>query len=122
MTIGHESDKIMTPTELRKQILITQGAMYRSGIVSSKAKVISGMRAESLARSAIKQLGLAAFAAWRGRSGLAASSLSTVLPLVVGGISSLWRQPKLKPIVRGTLIAGAAAAAYVFISKWKNRP
>ena len=120
--MNHENDKPMTPLELRKQLLITQGAMYRSGIKSSKEKVVSGLRAESLARSAVKQIGLAAFAAWRGRSGLVGSGLSTALPLVLGGISSLWRQPKLKPVVRGTLIVGAVAAAYVFISKWKRKP
>jgi hypothetical protein len=115
-----ENDKPMTPIELRKQLLITQGAMYRSGIKSSKEKVVSGLRAESLARSAIKQIGLAAFAAWRGRSGLAAGGLSTILPIVVGGVSRLWQQPKLKPVVRGTLIVGAVAAAYAFFAKRKK--
>jgi hypothetical protein len=117
----YDSDKPMTPIELRKQLLITQGAMYRSGIKSSKEKILHGLRAESLARSAIKQIGLAAFAAWRGRSGLAGGSLSTILPLVVGGVSRLWHQPKLKPVVRGTLIVGAIAATYAFISRWKNK-
>jgi hypothetical protein len=118
----HDSDKPMTQIELRKQLLITQGAMYRSGIKSSKEKVVSGLRAESLARSAIKQIGMAAFAAWRGRSGLAAGSLSTILPIVVGGVSRLWNQPKLKPVVRTTLIVGAIAAAYAFFARWKRKP
>jgi hypothetical protein len=118
----HENGKPMTPAELRKQLLIAQGAMYRSGIKSAKEKVVSSLRAESLVRSAVKQIGLAAFTLWRGRSGLVASGLSTALPLVIGGISSLWRQPKLKPVLRGTLNVGAVAAGYAYFSKWKKRP
>ena len=112
----------MTPIELRKQLLITQGAMYRSGILSSKAKVVSGLRAESLARSAIKQIGLAAFAVWRGKSALSTGGLSAVLPLVVGGISRLWQQPKLKPVVRGAVIAGVVASLIAMLSKRKKKP
>lgn len=121
---NHDDNRPMTPIELRKQLLITQGAMYRSGILTSKAKVVSGLRAESLARSAIKQIGLAAFAVWRGRSALTAGGLSAALPLVVGGISKLWQQPKLKPVVRGAVIAGIAASAIALLSKRskKTRP
>jgi len=89
------------PIELRKQLLITQGAMYRSGIVSSKAAVVSGLRAESLAKSALKQIGLAAFALWRGRSAMSGGAVQAALPLVIGGVSKLWQQPKLKPMLRG---------------------
>lgn len=112
----------MTPIELRIQLLVTQGAMYRIGILTSKEKVRSGLRAESLAKSAIKQIGLAALAAWRARSGLAVTSLPTLVPILVGGISSLWRQPTWKPLVRGAMIAGAVASIVVVLAKRKNKP
>jgi hypothetical protein len=109
------------PIELRKQLLITQGAMYRSGIVSSKAVVVSGLRAESLARSALKQIGLAAFALWRGRFAVSGGAVQAALPLVIGGVSKLWQQPKLKPALRGALIAGAVASTIAIISKFKKK-
>ncbi|HEX8956756.1 MAG TPA: hypothetical protein VF798_10805 [Burkholderiaceae bacterium] len=112
-----------TPIELRKQLLITQGAMYRSGIVTSKEKVVQGLRADSLARSALKQVGLAALAAWRTRSGVAAASMPAVLPIIAGGIAKAWRQRNWKPVLRGVLIAGAmagAAALFVGFSRRKQ--
>lgn len=109
------------PIELRKQLLITQGAMYRSGIASSKAQVVSGLRAESLARSAIKQIGLAAFALWRGRFALSAGGLPSILPLLIGGASKLWRPQKLKPVVRGALVAGAVASVIAVAAKLRKK-
>ncbi len=110
------------PIELRKQLLITQGAMYRSGIVSSKAAVVSGLRAESLAKSALKQIGLAAFALWRGRSAMSGGAVQAALPLVIGGVSKLWQQPKLKPMLRGALIAGAVASTIAVVSRLRKKP
>ncbi|HEX7640724.1 MAG TPA: hypothetical protein VF472_00800 [Burkholderiaceae bacterium] len=112
-----------TPIELRKQLLITQGAMYRSGIVTSKEKVLHGLRADSLARSALKQVGLAALAAWRTRSGVAATSMPAVLPIIASGVAKAWRERNWKPVLRGVLIAGAmagAAALFVGFSKRKQ--
>ncbi|MDR3481497.1 MAG: hypothetical protein P4L91_12395 [Burkholderiaceae bacterium] len=109
------------PIELRKQLLITQGAMYRSGIVSSKAAVVSGLRAESLAKSALKQIGLAAFALWRGRSAMSGGAVQAALPLVIGGVSKLWQQPKLKPMLRGALIAGAVASTIAVVSRLRKK-
>ncbi|HSY26388.1 MAG TPA: hypothetical protein VK832_02710 [Burkholderiaceae bacterium] len=120
MMNNHDDDRPMTPIELRKELLITQGARYRSGILISKEKVVSGLRAETLARSVIKQIGLAAFAAWRDRSGLTGGGLPAILPLVIGGVSSLWRQPKLKPLIRGVVIAGTVASAYALFAKFKK--
>jgi hypothetical protein len=106
--------------ELRKQLLITQGAMYRSGIKSSKEKMVAGLRGETLARSALKQVGMVALSAWRNRAGLAgfAGSLPAVVPLVVGGVSKLWGQPKVKPVVRGVAIAGVVASVVALAAKW----
>ena len=109
------------PIELRKQLLITQGAMYRSGIVSSKAVVVSGLRAESLARSALKQIGLAAFALWRGRSAMSGGAVQAALPLIIGGVSKLWQQPNLKPVLRGALIAGAVASTIAVVSRLRKK-
>ena len=112
-----------TPIELRKQLLITQGAMYRSGIAVSKEKVMHGLRADSLARSALKHIGLAALSAWRTRSGVAATSMPAILPVIAGGIAKAWRERNWKPVLRGVLLAGVmagAAAAFVSYSKRKQ--
>ena len=119
--MANDSD---TPIELRKQLLITQGAMYRSGIATSKEKVVQGLRADSLARSALKQVGLAALSAWRTRSGVAAAtSMPAILPIVFNGLIKAWRERNWKPVLRGMLIAGAmagATAAFVSYSRRKQ--
>jgi hypothetical protein len=112
-----------TPIELRKQLLITQGAMYRSGIATSKEKVVNGLRADSLARSALKQVGLAALSAWRTRSGFTATSMPAILPILAGGVAKAWRERNWKPVLRGVLVAGVmagAAAAFVGYNKRKQ--
>ena len=112
-----------TPIELRKQLLITQGAMYRSGIATSKEKVVNGLRADSLARSALKQVGLAALSAWRTRSGVAATSMPAILPFIAGGVAKAWRERNWKPVLRGVLVAGVmagVAAAFVGYSRRKQ--
>lgn len=105
------------PIELRKQLLITQGAMYRSGLKSSKEKVVASLRGETLARIALKQVGLVVLSAWRNRSGLA-TGIPAALPVVLGGLSKLWKQPKVKPVVRGVAIAGAVASVVALAAKW----
>jgi hypothetical protein len=112
-----------TPIELRKQLLITQGAMYRSGIATSKQKVVSGLRADSLASSALKHVGLAALSAWRTRSGLTATGIPTILPIIAGSLTKAWRERNWKPVLRGVLVAGVlagAAAAFVGYNKRKQ--
>jgi hypothetical protein len=103
--------------EMRKQLLITQGAMYRSGIKSAKEKMVNGLHADTLARTALKQVGLAALSAWRNRVGLA-TGLPAIVPMVVGGVSKLWQQPKVKPVLRGVAIAGAVASIVALAAKW----
>jgi len=107
-------------TEERKQLLITQGAMFRSGIVSCREKLKSGLRAESLAHGVMRLIGLTAFTAWRERPGLAAS-LPALAPVLLGAASKLWRKPA-KPLVRGALVAGAiVTVAAVFFTRIKKR-
>jgi hypothetical protein len=110
-----------TPFELRKQLLITQGAMYRSGIAASKEKVVNGLRAESLARTAVKQLGLAALSAWRTRSGITAAGLPAILPVVAGGIAKAWRERNWKPVLRGVLVAGVMAGIGAAVLGYNKR-
>ena len=110
-----------TPIELRKQLLITQGAMYRSGIATSKEKVVQGLRADSLAKSALKHIGLAALSAWRTRSGVAATSMPAILPVIAGGIARAWRERNWKPVLRGVLIAGAMAGAGAALLAYSKR-
>jgi hypothetical protein len=100
-------------------LLVTQGAMFRSGILTSKQQINAGLRAESLASGAVKLIGLAAFAAWRGRGAIAVGSLPAIAPLLLRTASTLWRQKGLKPIVRGALIVGAAAAVGAMYVKTK---
>ncbi len=117
--MANDSD---TPIELRKQLLITQGAMYRSGIATSKQKVVHGLRADSLARSALKQVGLAALSAWRTRSSVAAAtSMPAILPIVAGGIARAWRERNWKPVLRGLLVAGAMAGAAAAFASYSRR-
>jgi hypothetical protein len=108
-----------TPTEQRKQLLIAQGAMFRSGVVVSREAVKHSLRADTLAKNVLKQIGLAAFSNLRGPSGLL-SNLPTLAPLLFGGISSLWRKPKWKPLVRGAVVAGVVAAAVAIVVKKKK--
>ena len=110
-----------TPIELRKQLLITQGAMYRSGLAVSKQKVVNGLQADSLARTMLKQLGLAALSAWRTRSGITATGMPALLPVVLSGISKAWRQQSWKPIVRGVLIAGTVASVVALFVRYKAK-
>jgi len=116
-----DADHDISPIELRKQLLITQGAMYRSGISASKETVVQGLRAESLARTALKQFGLAALAAWRTRSGIAATSMPALLPFVLGGISKAVREHKWKPLLRGVLIAGTVASVAAMVLRYKGK-
>ena len=116
-----KNDRNGMPLELRKQLLIAQGAMYRSGIKNSRQKVKAGLEADTLARSALKHIGLAALSAWRNRSGAVAASLPAIVPMVIGGVSKLWQQPKLKPVVRGIAIAGAVASAVALLAKWASK-
>ena len=116
-----DNDTRDTPIELRKQLLITQGAMYRSGIAASKEKVMHGLRADSLARGVLKQLGLAALSAWRTRSGVTATSLPAILPIVAGGVARAWRERNWKPVVRGVLIAGAVAGVAAAFLGYQRR-
>ncbi|HEY8025433.1 MAG TPA: hypothetical protein VIF60_12755 [Burkholderiaceae bacterium] len=111
----------ITPLELRKQLLITQGAMYRSGIAASKQKVVQSLHAESLARTALKQFGLAALSAWRTRSGIAATSMPALLPIVFGGLSKALREHRWKPLLRGILIAGTVASVAAAFFRYKSR-
>ncbi len=116
-----DADNDITPIELRKQLLITQGAMYRSGLSASKEKVVQGLRAESLARTALKQFGLAALAAWRTRSGIAATSMPALLPIVFGGISKAMREHRWKPLLRGVLIAGTVVSVAVMVLRYRGK-
>jgi hypothetical protein len=110
-----------TAVELRKQLLITQGAMYRSGIAVSKEAVMTGLRANTLAQGAIRQIGLAALSALRSPSGLG-GSVSALVPLLFGGVAKLWRQPNWKTLVRGALVAGTVAtAATIFLKRGKKQ-
>jgi len=92
--------------------------MFRSGILTSKEQVVSSLRVESMARNALKAIGMVAFTAWRGRSGLVAAAL----PSVLNAASRLWKQPVLKPLVRVAMIAGVVAAAVAIgISRKKRK-
>ncbi|MBV8665178.1 MAG: hypothetical protein JO269_01720 [Burkholderiaceae bacterium] len=104
-------------SELRKQILITQGAMFRSGLVLSRATVKASLQGGSLGGKLVKHAGSAALSLLRARG----AGLSALAPLAVSGLSKLWKGPGKKNLWRGLLIAGgvAAAAAIVLMTKRK---
>jgi hypothetical protein len=110
----------VTSLELRKQLLVTRGAMYRSGILSSREKVIAGLQAESLAKSAIKQICLAALSLWRGGSGLGVMSVPAFAPILIRGVSSLWRARMLKPLARGAIVVATIASVVTILTKKKK--
>ena len=115
------NDRERLPIELRKQLLITQGAMYRSGIVGSREKVIQGLGAESLAKSALKQVGLAVFSLWRGRSSMSMTNLPTLLPILMTGASGLLRPIIKTPILRRAVMLSVMASSAVLFYKLKKR-
>ncbi|RJG07550.1 hypothetical protein D3870_17510 [Noviherbaspirillum cavernae] len=106
----------LSPAE-RKQLLIAQGAAFRSEITRSRQIARAGLRPESLASDAFNHLASTAMAAFGGRSGagFAGLDLPTILPLVVSGIAALSKRSLLKPLAGGALAIGLLGAVATFV-------
>ncbi len=107
----------------RKKQLIAQGAVYRAEVILAKQAMQVSLQPDSLAKSALHQIALAAFSLLknRGAAALPGVNLQTVVPLVMAGVSALSKRKDLvKPVLRGALVAGAVAGVVAFIAKKKK--
>jgi hypothetical protein len=109
-------------TEERKKELIAQGAAFRTQLIDAKNGVHAGLRPDTLSKGAMNHIAMAVIDAFKNGSAarIAGANLSTVLPLVVTGISALSKSSLLKPVMRGVVIAGAAAAVAMLVLKKKK--
>lgn len=100
-----------------KAQLVAQGAAYRSSIRAAQHAIRADLSVDALTRSAISHVASTAFAAFKSRTGIAGVNVQTLLPLVIGGVSALSKRSLLKPVLRVTLLLGAAAGALALVAK-----
>lgn len=105
----------------RKQDLVAQGALLRSGLRNAQHVVKTRLGAESLVRSTITQVAMAVLATFKSRAGLTTVGLPAILPLLVGGVSALSRSALLKPVLRIGLGLVAAGAIVAMVAKRKKK-
>lgn len=105
----------------RKKMLLVEGAIYRYEIMNARETVRSSLHATALAKSAIGHFTATASAAVENifnLRNLQHGGLKTLLPLVMTGVSLLSKRGLVRPVLKVTLILGAAvAAAYVVVRK-----
>lgn len=108
----------------RKQLLVAQGAAYRTGITYGRTSVRTSLSAESLAKSAIAHIAMGAVGAFKGGSmlrGANLGNLQVLLPLAMSVIARLSKKTHLvKPVARGALVLGAVAAIARFVIRRKK--
>lgn len=107
----------------RKKQLIAQGAVYRAEVLHAKQMTHASLHPDSLARSALNQLAVIALSVFRNRIGAnpAGAGMQALLPLLFSAASALsGKKSLLKRVLRGTLIAGGAAAAAAFLIQKKT--
>ena len=112
----------MKPVDRKKQ-LIAQGAVYRAEVLHAKQMTRVGLHPDSLARGALHQVAGVALSMIGKKAGigLAGAGAQTLLPLLLSAGSALLRKKsQLKPLLRGSLIAGGVAAVAVFFAKKKK--
>jgi hypothetical protein len=104
--------------EERKKKLIAQGGAFRAQVIDAKQDVHAGLRPDSLLKGTFSHI--AATLRNRHVVQIAGANLSTVLPLLVSGISALSKGSLKKPVMRAVVIAGVAGAiATLLIAKKK---
>jgi hypothetical protein len=108
--------------EQRKKELIAQGVAFRARVIHAKNGVHAGLRPDTLSKDALHHIAMAVTAAFKNGSAarIAGANLSTVLPLVMTGISALSKRSLIKPVLRGVVVAGAAAAVAMLVFKKKK--
>jgi hypothetical protein len=104
----------------RKKSILAEGAIYRLGIMDAKQLISANLEANALAKSAMHQIGSAAYAAFRNGALLTGIKPQSILPLIITGVSALSRRSLLKPLLRGAVVLGTLAAVAVFAVKRKN--
>jgi hypothetical protein len=109
----------------RKQLLVAQGAAYRTGITYGRTSVRTSLNAESLAKSAIAHIAMGAVGAFKGGSmlrGANLGNLQVLLPLAMSVFARLSKKTHLmKPIARGALVIGAVAAIARFVIRRRKK-
>ena len=104
----------------RKEFLLEQGVLYRSGLRLAQSEVKASLRPASLVQTAISSIALFGYAALKSRAQL--SGVRAVLPLLIGGISAISRKALIKPLVGGALILGAVGTiANMVVKRRKAR-
>jgi hypothetical protein len=104
----------------RKEDLLAQGALLRSGLSSAQNVVRVRLRPESLVQSAISHVAMALYAAFKSRTSLAGVGLPTLLPLLIGGVSALSKKALLKPALRVGLVLATVGAIIGMMAKRKK--
>ena len=100
--------------EERKRQLIAAGAAYRLNAVEARQQLGANLQGESLAKKAMSQLALTAFAAFKSRK---SGGVQNYLPLIVSGVLYLAKKTSAKPKLRKLAIAGAAGVLAAIFAK-----
>ncbi|MDB5761075.1 MAG: hypothetical protein JWQ21_70 [Herminiimonas sp.] len=106
----------------RKEMLVTQGAIYRFRLGESRDVVQANLHADVLVGNTIDHVATAASAAFQNifrLKNFQAAHLQLLLPLLTQGVSLLSKKSLRKPVIRGALMLGVAGAAAFFI--YRNR-
>jgi hypothetical protein len=125
------SSKTSATVEQRKKMLIAEGAMYRLGLREARHEVLSGMRIDTLTKTAFDHLaanGQAAFErvfSMQGLKNFNPANLKILtpllLPLLTRGFSTLSRRRDLiKPVVVGSASLLAVAGIGFLVFRWKK--
>ena len=116
----HRPDALAPQKSQHKAQLVAQGAAYRSSIRAAQHAMRADLSVDALTRSVLSHVAATAYAAFKSRTGIGGINLQTLLPLVIGGVSALSKRSLWKPVLRGTLFLGAAAAALALVAKRKK--
>lgn len=108
----------------RKKLLIAQGAVYRADACIARQAVRDGLQLRSLGAGALRQLARMSFALPGGGKGdpdTKRTLLLSLLPLLGGVMPALSRwKPAPRILLRGALLAAAAAGVAAAIIRQKN--
>ena len=119
--MANQAEPALDALAQRKAQLVAQGAAYRSGISAAQQTISASLSVDALAKSMLSHVVSAAYAVFRNRTGIGGINLQTLLPLLVGTVSTLSKRSLFKPVVRGVLLLGVMAAAAFVVKKSKAR-
>ena len=115
MNVRRSDSKDHMTREQRRRKLLAEGALYRFGIIEARAQVHANLNAPSLAKSVMGKIsGLLGTGLGGLFSGAGSSTLQSLSPLLVSGLSMLSRRYLRKPLLYyGIIGAGVALARYL---------